>query len=133
MIPAAEPAESWADPLQALDYMEIHPEDPGNQHWGSVQATYRKPAQYRDRKVGDLLGSGWVPPHLRQAPQPPQGPGMPQPPMPYPAQQPVQPEPNQTRPGQQVGYPQELTQPPAQANHPPTQPPQAEGEKPSEA
>lgn len=148
MIPAAEPAESWADPLQALDYMGTYPENPDNQHWGSVQATYRKPAQYRDRKVGDMLGSGWVPPHLRQAPQPPQGPGMPQPPMPYPAQQPGQPQPDQAHPSQQPGHPQGLNQPPAhhpgpgnteqtqpqgQADNPPAQPPQAEGEKPSDA
>lgn len=66
MIPAAEPAEAWADPLQASDHLATYPEDPANQHWGSVNTTYRRPAQYRDRTVGDMLYTGWVPPQYRQ-------------------------------------------------------------------
>lgn len=137
MIPAAEPAESWADPLQAIDYMGIYPEDPANQHWGSVQTNHRKPAQYRDRTVNDMLASGWVPPHLRQAPQPPQGPSTPH-----------QPGQNQPHPGQRPGSPQGpvqppaqnpgpgaagQTQPPTQADIPPHQPPAAKGEGSSDA
>lgn len=143
MIPAAEPAESWADPLQAIDHLTIYPEDPANQHWGSVQATYRKPAQYRDRRVGDMLGNGWVPPHLRQVHYPPQGPGMPQ----YPAP-PQAPQPGQQQPGQQASGPQAPAQPPVNTpkpsgtgqDAPPAQPdapageqPKGEGEKPSES
>ncbi|WP_237189807.1 M48 family metallopeptidase [Rothia nasimurium] len=70
MIPAAEPAEAWADPLQATDHLATYPERADNQHWGSVNTTYRRPAQYRDRTVGDMLYSGWVPPQFRQ-PAPP--------------------------------------------------------------
>lgn len=66
MIPAAEPAEAWADPLQATDHLATYPERADNQHWGSVNTTYRRPAQYRDRTVGDMLYTGWVPPHYRQ-------------------------------------------------------------------
>lgn len=66
MIPAAEPAEAWADPLQATDHLATYPERADNQHWGSVNTTYRPPAQYRDRTVGDMLYSGWVPPQYRQ-------------------------------------------------------------------
>ncbi|MFW0181994.1 M48 family metalloprotease [Rothia sp. CCM 9417] len=112
MIPAAEPAESWADPLQALDYMGIYPENPANQHWGSVETTYRKPAQYRDRRVADMLNNGWIPPHLRQAPQPPQGPGM---------------------PGQQNQAPAHPKAPPAQADTPPTTEPENGGPRPSDS
>lgn len=65
-IPAAEPAAVWPDPLQAQDYLSTYPEREENQHWGSVQTVYREPAQYRDRTVGDMLYSGWVPPHFRQ-------------------------------------------------------------------
>ncbi|WP_237186750.1 M48 family metallopeptidase [Rothia nasimurium] len=66
MIPAAEPAEAWADPLQATDHLATYPERADNQHWGSVNTTYRRPAQYRDRTVGDMLYTGWVPPQYRQ-------------------------------------------------------------------
>ncbi|MDY3049136.1 MAG: M48 family metallopeptidase [Rothia sp. (in: high G+C Gram-positive bacteria)] len=70
MIPAAEPAEAWADPLQATDHLATYPERADNQHWGSVNTSYRRPAQYRDRTVGDMLYTGWVPPQYRQ-PAPP--------------------------------------------------------------
>ncbi|MGV3103957.1 M48 family metallopeptidase [Rothia sp. 32237D007AR] len=66
MIPAAEPAEAWADPLQATDHLATYPERAENQHWGSVNTTYRPPAQYRDRTVDDMLYTGWMPPQYRQ-------------------------------------------------------------------
>lgn len=83
MIPAAEPAESWSDPIQAADYLATYPENPTNQHWGSVQTTYRPPAQDRDRTVSDMLYAGWVPPIYRQ-------PAAPVPPAPAPAPSPGQ-------------------------------------------
>lgn len=64
-VPAAEPAAAWPDPLQASDFMLTYPEREDNQHWGSVQTVYREPAQYRDRTVGDMLYTGWVPPQFR--------------------------------------------------------------------
>lgn len=66
MIPAAEPSAQWADPMQAIDFSTIHPEDPANQHWGTVVTEKKKPARERDRAVDDFLFTGWIPPHLRQ-------------------------------------------------------------------
>ncbi|MDO4897897.1 MAG: M48 family metallopeptidase [Rothia sp. (in: high G+C Gram-positive bacteria)] len=72
-IPAAEPAQAWPDPLQAQDFLATYPEREDNQHWGSVQTVYREPAQYRDRRVGDMLFTGWVPPQYRTQGAPFQG------------------------------------------------------------
>lgn len=73
MIPAAEPAEVWSDPLQATDFMATYPEKPGNTHWGTVQTEPREAAQHRDRTIGDMLHTGWIPPHYRQQTPAPQG------------------------------------------------------------
>ncbi|WP_240333969.1 M48 family metallopeptidase [Rothia sp. ZJ932] len=66
MIPAAEPAETWADPLQATDYMATYPENPNNQHFGIVQVEQKVPARHRDRRVADMLETQWAPPHIRE-------------------------------------------------------------------
>lgn len=66
MIPAAEAAETWADPLQASDYMATYPEDPDNQHFGVVAVNSKVPARYRDRRVADMLDTRWVPPYVRE-------------------------------------------------------------------
>lgn len=66
MVPAAEPAASWADPLQATDFMATYPEQEGNRnHFGSVVTDQKVPANQRDRRVGDVLFTGWIPPQLR--------------------------------------------------------------------
>lgn len=66
MIPAAEPAAAWADPLQATDFMTTYPERPGNRnHFGIVVTDQKVPAVERDRRVGDTLFSGWIPPQIR--------------------------------------------------------------------
>lgn len=79
MIPAAEPSAQWADPLQAMDFLGVHPEDPANQHWGTVVTEAKKPASERDRKVEDFLFTGWIPPHLRNQWGVPAGGGAPAP------------------------------------------------------
>ncbi len=68
LVPAAEPAAMWPDPLQATDFMAIYPEDPANQHWGVVLTEPKVAAKERDRQVADTLFTGWIPPQLRQAP-----------------------------------------------------------------
>lgn len=66
MIPAAEPAAAWADPLQASDFMATYPERPGNNnHFGIVVTDQKPPARERDRRVGDTLFNGWIPPQMR--------------------------------------------------------------------
>lgn len=65
MVPAAEPAASWADPLQATDYMATYPENPDNQHFGVVAVNPKVPARHRDRRVADMLDTQWVPPQVR--------------------------------------------------------------------
>lgn len=66
MVPAAEPAETWADPMQATDYMSIYPENPENQHFGIARVESKVPASQRDRRVADMLDTEWVPPYLRE-------------------------------------------------------------------
>lgn len=87
MAPAAEPAEVWADPVQAGDFMQAYPENPANQHWGDNVTEPKTRANSRDRRVGDTLYTGWVPPQLRgygrTAPQAP-GPQAPAPQNPAP-------------------------------------------------
>lgn len=66
MIPAAEPAAAWADPLQATDFMSTYPERPDNDnHFGIVVTDQKPPALERDRRVGDTLFTGWIPPQMR--------------------------------------------------------------------
>ncbi|MBG7587758.1 M48 family metallopeptidase [Rothia kristinae] len=74
MVPAAEPAASWADPLQAGRFTDAYHPAPENQHWG-INATHRwVPVERRDAPVPDLLDTLWVAPGVRRSPVPPQGP-----------------------------------------------------------
>lgn len=65
LAPAAEPAQVWADPMQATDHINTYPQDPANEHFGVVCTQEKEPATERDRQVPDTLFNGWIPPQLR--------------------------------------------------------------------
>lgn len=62
MVPAAEPAATWPDPLQAEGFMAAYPENPDNQHWGGNVVDYEVPAEQRDRTIPDILDITWIGP-----------------------------------------------------------------------
>lgn len=60
MVPAAEPAASWPDPLQGASFVTEYPERPGNTHWGVNVVQDKDVADRRDRQIPDLLDIHWA-------------------------------------------------------------------------
>ena len=65
MVPAAEPAASWPDPLQSTEFLGTYPEKPGNAHWGVNVVSDKEVADRRDRVIPDLLDIYWAGPGRR--------------------------------------------------------------------
>ncbi|WP_129358436.1 M48 family metallopeptidase [Rothia uropygioeca] len=65
MVPAAEPAASWPDPLQGNSFIDGYPETPGNTHWGVNVVEDKDIADRRDRPIPDLLDIHWAGPGRR--------------------------------------------------------------------
>lgn len=78
MVPAAEAAALWPDPLQGTSFISDYPEKEDNQHWGVNVVEQKAITERRDRVIPDLLDIQWAGPGRRGFPGPngPQGPGM---------------------------------------------------------
>lgn len=77
MVPAAEAAALWPDPLQGTSFISNYPEKAENQHWGVNIVEDKANTEKRDRKIPDLLDIQWAGPGRRGFPgtNGPQGPG----------------------------------------------------------